>query len=226
MPNIFRNPDQIRYSAQLAWREGKSRRALRLNALADRIEAVDRYPSHAAPHASRIAALGAAGAMLLAASHGTSAATITSATLAGESPSFTMAMIGLAALAIAASRRKRSALKQELDQGGEDIVTIPHSRLSEAKRNLTVSRNQGPRNVTLAIVACTLASLGIGAVGLLYESGTAHANEYRIAVECPRHIGAVIACGTSYSRCASVASATLHALPPAARDVCEVNLHR
>jgi hypothetical protein len=216
MSNIFRDPDQIRYSAQLAWREGKSRRARHLNKLADRIEAVDRYPSHAAPTASRIARLGAAGAMFLAASHGASAATITSATLAGETPSFTMAMLGFGALAFAGFRRKRS-----------DIAAIPHSKLSEAQRNLTVSRNQGPRNVTLAIVACTLASLGIGALGLWSSISPAHASEFRIAVECPRHIGAVISCGNSYSRCASIASSTLNALPPAARAVCEVNLsHR
>jgi hypothetical protein len=63
--NIFRNPDQIRYSAQLAYREGKSRRARHLNKIADRIEAVDRYPSHAASTASRIAALGVEGARVI-----------------------------------------------------------------------------------------------------------------------------------------------------------------
>jgi hypothetical protein len=173
MPNIFRDPDQIRYSAQLAWREGKSRRARHLNKLADRIEAVDRYPSHAAPTASRIARLGAAGAMFLAASHGASAATITSATLAGESPALTMAMLGFGALAFAASRRKRSALQQALDQGVEDLVSIPPSRFDEAKRNLIVRRNQGAKAVTLSIVACTLAALSIGACGLWYGATSA-----------------------------------------------------
>ena len=64
--NIFRNPDQIRYAAQLAYRERQPKRARKLNALADHIEAVDRYPGQAEPYTKRIAAFGIVGALMLA----------------------------------------------------------------------------------------------------------------------------------------------------------------
>jgi PEP-CTERM motif len=100
--------------------------------------------------------------------------TFTSSAPATPEPS-TWAMIGIggAFLGWTAYRRKRSPLQQALAAADEDIVTIPLSRLTEARRNLVIGRNQGARNVTLAILGCTLASLGIGACGLWYSATSA-----------------------------------------------------
>ena len=61
---MFRTPtvDQLRYDAQLAYREGQTEQARRLNSIADN---VDRYPAAAAADLARISALGAEGALVI-----------------------------------------------------------------------------------------------------------------------------------------------------------------
>jgi hypothetical protein len=61
---MFKTPtsDQLRYNAQLAYRDGRTMRARKLNSMADNI---DRYPLAAAADLARIAALGADGALVI-----------------------------------------------------------------------------------------------------------------------------------------------------------------
>jgi hypothetical protein len=54
--------DQLRYDAQLAYREGQTEQARRLNSIADN---VDRYPAAAAADLARISSLGAEGALVI-----------------------------------------------------------------------------------------------------------------------------------------------------------------
>lgn len=59
---VSRQAEALRYDAQLAYREGKTEQARRLNGIADNI---DRYPRHAGADLARISALGAEGALVI-----------------------------------------------------------------------------------------------------------------------------------------------------------------
>jgi hypothetical protein len=64
---MFRTPtaDQLRYDAQLAYRDGRTMRARKLNSMADSLEAIDRYPAAAAADLARLSTLGAEGALVI-----------------------------------------------------------------------------------------------------------------------------------------------------------------
>jgi hypothetical protein len=63
--NVSRQAAALRYDAQLAYRDGRTMRARKLNAMADSLEAVDRYPASAAADLARISALGTEGALVI-----------------------------------------------------------------------------------------------------------------------------------------------------------------
>ena len=61
---MFRTPTayQLRYDAQLAYLDGRTKRARQLNAMADNL---DRYPAAAAADLARLSTLGAEGALVI-----------------------------------------------------------------------------------------------------------------------------------------------------------------